>query len=329
MKVLPQKGRRYPPIQVINRFDYPIGPRSKAPLILENRPLKPYLAELARSHINSGVFFLPNNDVVPGTDYLQKAWNIGPPERVLTLPTSDTDPLLVIYNAGWRNYYHRLIQGYFAAWIFRTHYSELAGRFIHPQTSENEKGIMSQMGITDKNCIFLDPDQSYELSNLFFVPPTYGDYAFSPSPLLKDYGQDIASRVAPASQMRSKVYISRKDTDKRRMLNEEHLESILREKGYEIVSLSGKSFSEQVSIFKAAEKIVAPHGAGLSNLVFCASGTEIVEMTNHTYINPCFSALGQVLELAYTCHISPTLKPHKVQSAIQWEADIESLLPLL
>lgn len=330
MMTIKQKQVSRPPIGIVNAFDFPLVNRFKDRLILSDRPLIPYVAERARSYINSGVFFENNGGLISGTNYLQNNLDLVRPEPASCSPlATGGSPLFVIYNAGWRNYYHRLIQGYFTAWLFRTYYGALGGRFMHPQMSSVDLSIMTHFGIDNSSCTFLDPEDRLELENLYFLPPAYGEYAFSPSPLLGQYGQDIASNIAPASRSKRKIYISRRDTGKRKMLNEEALEALLIDKGYEIVSLSGKSFAEQIALFKSAEKIIAPHGAGLANIIFCNPGTQVVELANHTYMNSCFSCIGQVLELDYTVHISSTLKPHRVQSNIQWEADIESLHSLI
>ena len=46
------------------------------------------------------------------------------------------------------------------------------------------------------------------------------------------------------------------------------------------------SVAEQVELFVYADVVVAPHGAGLTNLLFCREGTRIVEIFPPTYINP-------------------------------------------
>ncbi len=79
------------------------------------------------------------------------------------------------------------------------------------------------------------------------------------------------------------IYISRKDALYRKIINEEEVEDYLREIGFEIVQMSELTFSEQVKTCAEARIVVGPHGAGLSNTVFC-SNAKILEMFSPSYV---------------------------------------------
>jgi capsular polysaccharide biosynthesis protein len=64
------------------------------------------------------------------------------------------------------------------------------------------------------------------------------------------------------------VYISREDADSRRVVNREALLEALRPLGFESYVLSDLRFEQQVALFEQAEIIVAPHGAGATNMIF-------------------------------------------------------------
>lgn len=84
------------------------------------------------------------------------------------------------------------------------------------------------------------------------------------------------------------------------MLNEIEVETLLSQKGYQIAQLSKLSLTEQMSLLHQADVIVAPHGAGLANLIFCRPGTKIIELSGDTYINSCFVRISQVLGFDHT-----------------------------
>ena len=46
--------------------------------------------------------------------------------------------------------------------------------------------------------------------------------------------------------------------------------------------------------------IIAPHGSGLTNIVFSNSGTKLVEIFSPTYMEPCYWRLANALELDYS-----------------------------
>lgn len=86
---------------------------------------------------------------------------------------------------------------------------------------------------------------------------------------------------------RSKVYISRRRSS-RPVSGEDRLEEILSSNGFEILYAEDLSFEDQVSVFSNCDFIVAPHGAGLANSVFCPEGTVVVELFNSDFVNRDF-----------------------------------------
>jgi capsular polysaccharide biosynthesis protein len=97
----------------------------------------------------------------------------------------------------------------------------------------------------------------------------------------------------------AKLYVSRAKARRRRVVNEAELESTLGALGFETVFLEEMPWTEQIRRFSAAREIVAAHGAGLANLVFCGKGTRVVELFNRDYVNPCFWRVAALRELDY------------------------------
>jgi capsular polysaccharide biosynthesis protein len=60
------------------------------------------------------------------------------------------------------------------------------------------------------------------------------------------------------------------------------------------------TFSEQVKLFAETEIVVAPHGAGLTNIMFCPEKTVVVELFGPPhYIRPDYFQLAHNLGLQY------------------------------
>lgn len=99
-----------------------------------------------------------------------------------------------------------------------------------------------------------------------------------------------------------RLYISRKLADKRRVLNEDKLMKMLQSYGFEFILLENLSVIEQVNLFASAEIIIGPHGAGLTNTVFCRPGTKIIELSplKLWHWSFCFWAISQQLNLDHT-----------------------------
>jgi hypothetical protein len=75
----------------------------------------------------------------------------------------------------------------------------------------------------------------------------------------------------------NRIYVSRSDARLRRVLNEDDLIPVLEARGFRRVVLAGLPIERQIALFRRAEAVVAPHGAGLAHIAWCQPGTKIVE----------------------------------------------------
>ena len=103
--------------------------------------------------------------------------------------------------------------------------------------------------------------------------------------------QDID--VSPGSN----VYISRKDTQERRVLNEDAVVDTLREYGFEPYRLADYSVAEQAILFDEADLVVGAHGAGFSNLIY-TEDTAVLELFGEK-IKPNYANLAESIGLPY------------------------------
>jgi capsular polysaccharide biosynthesis protein len=101
------------------------------------------------------------------------------------------------------------------------------------------------------------------------------------------------------STARRRLYISRADAGERRMANEDELLEILAPLGFETFCLGQRSVAEQAALFAQAEIVVAPQGAGLSNLVFCAPGTRVIELILADRLRTAYWELSACVGLDY------------------------------
>jgi capsular polysaccharide biosynthesis protein len=105
--------------------------------------------------------------------------------------------------------------------------------------------------------------------------------------------------TAPTQSSPERIYISREGAQSRRLVNEPRLLEVLARYGFTPVRLETMSFTEQVRLFQSAKCIVAPHGAGLANLVFCEPDASVVEILPSEHTNLCYWLLSQQVSLKY------------------------------
>ena len=82
-----------------------------------------------------------------------------------------------------------------------------------------------------------------------------------------------------------KIYISRKDSTHRKILNEIELITLLKKLNFQIITLSGMNMFDQINLFKRAKVIIGYHGAGFANLVFSSPKTKVIEIHPHPEVD--------------------------------------------
>lgn len=88
-----------------------------------------------------------------------------------------------------------------------------------------------------------------------------------------------------------RLYISRAKAKRRRLINEDEIWPILEKLGFEKIFMEDLSFRNQITAMQQAEIVVAPHGAAITNVIFCSPGTHVVEIADLSFPNPNFYAL--------------------------------------
>lgn len=92
----------------------------------------------------------------------------------------------------------------------------------------------------------------------------------------------------------NRIYISRERAyNCRHVINEASLMTRLSHYGFKKYLLEEMSFEEQISLFYDAECVVAPHGAGLTNIVF-SDKIKVIELFPEPYTFPHYYHLSKV-----------------------------------
>lgn len=108
-----------------------------------------------------------------------------------------------------------------------------------------------------------------------------------------------------------RLYISRGKAKIRQMLNEAAIIDCLQRYGFQAVQLENFSFREQVALMAQAEVVLAPHGSGLTNIIFCQPGTRVIEIFSPELVALYYWKISAVLGLDYYYilgegYVSPT-----------------------
>jgi tetratricopeptide (TPR) repeat protein/capsular polysaccharide biosynthesis protein len=159
--------------------------------------------------------------------------------------------------------------------------------------------MLKALGIPKKKIIESDRHPFIKADQLI-VPSFPGHLDWVPQETTEFLRQTFLKKtVFKRSNYPERIYISRANAKYRQVLNETEVSQILSQYGFTTVYLEQMSVAEQANLFANAKAIVAPHGAGLTNLVFCNLETTVIELFSPNYVRTDYWMISHQLKLKH------------------------------
>lgn len=153
---------------------------------------------------------------------------------------------------------------------------------------------------------YIEADELIVPSLVSKIDLGYTKFASYVPPYIVQYVKDKLVRKAQehngACDVSKRVFITRKDAPNllRQTTNEDEVFALFEAQGFKRYSLSELSILEQILLFQNAEIVVGCHGAGLTNILFCEPGTQIIELFQARG-SATYWYISQMLGLRHTC----------------------------
>lgn len=208
--------------------------------------------------------------------------------------------LAVIASHGEENYYHWVFHVLPRVKLLQESNIPFDKIYIYNLKFPYQKESIKILGI-DENKIYIGKENNFIQAEKLLVPSIAVKPAMGkpfPTWVIEFLKQSFLS-VSNQKQLPSKVFISRSKAYSRRIINEEEFYKELESKGFDRVFLEDLNIKEQANLFHHAKEIVAAHGSGLSNLVFCKEGTKVIEINPYTGRQGPYKMLAEQMQLNY------------------------------
>ncbi|WCJ59697.1 glycosyltransferase 61 family protein [Fontisphaera persica] len=169
-----------------------------------------------------------------------------------------------------------------------------------------------------------------EVESLIITTPV-GSTFFTDGKLLKNMAMCIKSKAKNHTPYKAKIlYISRNDANTRRVLNEYKYRRILEANNIEVHMLSNYSLDEQMMLFSNAEVVIAPHGAGIINIIFSDRIKCLIEIDEEKSDRKMYEALAFDLDIRYykVCARAVNKKNYQLDYLID-DYNIEQILDIV
>ena len=257
-----------------------------------------------------GIVFLPDGSVthqtawapeqITSTDTYRKKWR-----GLEVFKKGNYSTLILYWGLGYYHWFNDVLSTLYGA-------LELMPQdtiFLMPKGFEKAYGgdfylkTLLALGIARDRVVDFDGTESWTFENFWWQPPAVHPDDQTPG-ALQWIGKRIANSIPVTPEERPvKIYVSRTLPSARVIANEAELLPSLQEMGFQICRLEQMPFEEQVQIFRNAEVVVGPHGAGLTNLIFCKPGTRVVEILAKGYERRCYWSLSSELGQNYQFYL--------------------------
>lgn len=147
-----------------------------------------------------------------------------------------------------------------------------------------------------RNWIFQGKSDYYEIHNCtYFVQNVNCKYQNFKSLLT-----ELHDEANPA--ISKKIFIVRRGTKGRGLINSTEIEEIARKYDFEIVDTQELTISDQVKLFTNATHIIGLHGAGLTNMIYCKKkNVKIIEIFPGNFYQATYYWLASEFGHEYHC----------------------------
>lgn len=206
-----------------------------------------------------------------------------------------------------RNYYHFNVELMARWYIFKL--SKLDFDYVDFDCETNfQKDFVELLGIKKEKLIPSNLRNTLIQADVLIVPSLINNWEYYQLPgdklhYMKQYlpvwFKNIHEEFRNKSTASNKIYISRSKANYRRIINEKEVIKLISNFGFSVYDLETLSAEEQILLFNNAEMIIAPHGAGIVNIVYSSKKFSFLEIFPENYFDSSFRILAQVLDCEY------------------------------
>jgi capsular polysaccharide biosynthesis protein len=219
-------------------------------------------------------------------------------KRDLPLTRKLSGEYLLGYGGGYRNYAHWIQQCLPRLWAYTVMRERIRDlRIVLPTFAPQsfQAQTVRLLGIGDAEIEPLGVGEAVEIEYVHL--PSRIDL-WSVSKVVAIAAAALAATVYPLRVASDRLYI-RRQVEARRLANLEDLEGLLLAYGFKIVSFEQMALSEQIATMRSSNVVVAEHGAGLINILFCQKNSSVLELFNPRCVQPEFWSVASVCDYKY------------------------------
>ncbi len=211
--------------------------------------------------------------------------------------------LVLAAPAGKGNYYHWMFHVMGRLSVLKSlekNWSDFDNIVVNKTYAKFQENSIKDFGFKEEQLVYLDNYEFLKVEEGYYPSYLYFSKAV-PHFLKRHYLKDKNL----SEQNVSKIYISRRRSSIRKLLNEDSVvEFLVNECGYKEVFMEDYTIEEQAMMMYNSSHVIAPHGAGVPNIVFCRENTQVLEILPYTWINVIYWIYAEFQSLNYGVYMA-------------------------
>ena len=230
-----------------------------------------------------------------------------------------------------RNYFHSALESAARVCMIPDGLLQSASSVLFPRGALHQPEMLDLLGLPPSlRKVAADDADHFLVERLLFPWSVHGQSSYHPV-VSAFFDRMSAGLPDSASVFPRRFYVDRRGTLQRVLEGEDDVVAALLALGIVPVQPETLTFADQIRLFRGAELIVAPHGAGLTNIGFARPGCRVLELHMDAYVNWCFRHLAALRGVAYDCVVGRALGPWlDVPSGevhgMRWRVSVEHVL---
>jgi hypothetical protein len=229
-------------------------------------------------------------------DHWQDHWLFSQPDLPQPTLVDETTGVLAIQPQWARGYYHWMFEVLPRIHLLRGSGLPIEKYVVNACKFPFQLETLARLGIDETSRIEVGPDNPFCIGARELVVPSDVPMV-TPAWVCAFLRSEFLNSAARRGNRR--LYVSRRTAAARNVSNEDEVSEVLAAFGFEEVVADQLSVPEQAETFASASFVVGPHGAGLTNLVFCRPQTKVVEFFAPRYRQPAYWMLANQCDLSY------------------------------
>jgi hypothetical protein len=231
------------------------------------------------------------------------------------LREQEFDEVFIGFDAAWRNYYHWLVHGlsriYLGNKLLPPECAIIAPDF--KKLNEIQRSVFNEevftssiaaAGLADR-LTYLDRGiyRAKKIHVIWHLPRMPEHVAHLPR--FHDFFAHVNANLPARPDLPKRIFISREGANDPRLSSDQTkiFETVAAKFGFTKVQPEKYDFLTQCGFFNNAEIVMAPHGAGLANVLFAGSKLKVLEinrrLAGQPYLRGCFYIFSSIKDQPY------------------------------